>query len=177
MELKDFPHTISFRDIRYPRMEFRTGELMLILPHSTDPNSVIEKHKKWISEKIKFIEECKMEAETKVLVQRKDDDFKSLVLEHIIKISNEIGVRTNNVIFRTLKTKWASLSPKLNMTVNMLMKYLPENLIEYILYHEHAHLRQKYHNGDFWKLIKIKYKDIEKYEKDLFTYWFKIHNK
>lgn len=42
-----------------------------------------------------------------------------------------------------MKTKWASFSPKNNLTINKLMKYLPDDLIEYVIFHEISHLRGK----------------------------------
>lgn len=174
MELKDIPHKISFRDIRYPRMEFPTGELMLILPKGTDPEEIFRKHKKWVREKTKFIDECRKAAKIKKLIQRKDDDFQGLVLQYIVKISQEINAKINRVIFRTLKTKWASISPKKNLTFNTLMRFLPDHLIEYIVFHEIVHLKQKHHNASFWEMISGRFKNYQDLERDLFIYWFKL---
>lgn len=174
MELKDIPHKISFRDIRYPRLEFRTEELILILPKRTDPEEIFRRHKKWIADKIKLIEECRKAAKTKELIQRGNKDFQGLVLQYIVKISQNMNVKINRVIFRTLKTKWASISSKKNLTFNSMMKFLPDYLIEYIVFHEIAHLKHKHHNADFWKVISGRFKNYRDLEKDLFIYWFKL---
>lgn len=174
MELKDIAHKISYRDIRYPRLEFQTGELMLILPKRTDPEEIFQRHKKWVMEKTKFIDECRKAAKAKKLIQREDEDFQGLVLQSIVKMSQEINVKINRVIFRTLKTKWASISSKKNMTFNKMMRFLPDYLIEYIVFHEIAHLRQKHHNADFWEMISGRFENYKDLEKDLFIYWFKL---
>jgi len=54
------------------------------------------------------------------------------------------------------------------------MKYLPEYLIEYIIFHELVHIIEKNHNSRFWEIISGKYKDYQKSEKELFKYWFKV---
>lgn len=174
MELKNIPHKISFRNICYPRMEFQTGELMLVLPKGTDPEEIFRKHEKWIIEKIMFIKECRKAAKTKTIIKRKDDDIQGLVLQYIVKISQEINVKINSVIFRTLKTKWASISTKKNLTFNTMMRFLPDYLIEYIVFHEIAHLKHKHHNEKFWEMISSRFKNYQGLEKDLFIYWFKL---
>jgi hypothetical protein len=73
-----------------------------------------------------------------------------------------------------MKTKWASCSKNDNLTINALLKYVPEDLIEYIIFHETAHTRERRHNDAFWKIIHTKFKDPETKEKSLLTYWFLI---
>ena len=128
-------------------------------------------------EKTKFIDECRKAAKAKKLIQRKDEDLQGLVLQYIVKMSQEINVKINKVIFRTLKTKWASISSKKNMTFNKMMRFLPDYLIEYIVFHEIAHLRQKHHNSDFWEMISGRFDSYKDLEKDLFIYWFKLKGK
>lgn len=36
---------------------------------------------------------------------------------------------------------------------------------------------EKRHNSNFWKLIKMEFKDYEKKEKDLLIYWFLIQKR
>jgi hypothetical protein len=73
-----------------------------------------------------------------------------------------------------MKTKWASHSKNNNLTVNTLLKYLPNDVIEYIIYHEITHSLERKHNERFWRLINKKFPDYETKEKDLLTYWFLI---
>ena len=174
MELKDIPHKISFRDIRYPRLEFQTEELMLVLPKGTNPEEIFRKHKKWVREKTEFIDECRKAAKTKKIIQREDKDFQGLVLQYIVKISQEINVKINRAIFRTLKTKWASISPKKNLTFNKMMRFLPDYLIEYIVFHEITHLKNKHHNAGFWEVISGRFTNYQDLEKNLFIYWFNL---
>jgi predicted metal-dependent hydrolase len=54
------------------------------------------------------------------------------------------------------------------------MKYLPEDLIQYITYHEITHAIERKHNENFWNIINRKFKDATNKEKDLLTYWFLI---
>jgi predicted metal-dependent hydrolase len=125
---------------------------------------------------MEFIEECLKESGKKEPIQRADDDFKGLVLTLIMQASDELNVRLNNVIFKLMKTKWASFSALKNLTINKLAKYLPEYLIKYIVFHELAHLKQKRHNDKFWEIISKKFKNYSALEKGLFVYWFRLNS-
>ena len=58
-----------------------------------------------------------------------------------------------------------------------MMKYLPEKLIEYIIYHELAHLIEKRHNERFWEIIEERFEDFKSLEMSLFANWFLINSK
>jgi len=174
MELQDIPHKISYRDIKYPRIEFTSGKLHFILPPNSLPEGLFHKHKKWIQKKKRFIEECLKESEKKDLIKRSENEFRGLVLSLIIKISEEMKVRINQVYFKMMKTKWASLSSKKNIMINKLGRTLPEHLIEYIVFHEIVHLKHKRHDERFWAIIKEKFRNYQELEKDLAIYWFKL---
>jgi predicted metal-dependent hydrolase len=71
-----------------------------------------------------------------------------------------------------MKTKWASHSQNNNLTINTLLKFLPEDLIRYIVYHETAHNVERKHNEIFWSLIKRKHPDYQTKEENLLAFWF-----
>ena len=174
MELKDIPHKVFYRNIKYPRLEFGSGKLHFILPLDKKPEAIYRKHKKWIIKKIEFIEECLNEASNVNLIERTYKEFKELIYYLAAEAANEMKLEINKVTLRMMKTKWASSSSKRNLTINKLMKYLPEHLIKYIIYHEITHFKQKKHNDEFWKIISKKFHDYKKLERDLFIYWFKL---
>jgi len=174
MELQDIPHRISYRQIKYPRIEFTSGELHFILPPNSRSEELFHKHKKWIQKKRQFIEQCLKESEKKHLIKRSDVEFRGLVLSLIVKISEEMKVRINQVYFKLMKTKWASLSSKKNIMINKLARALPEHLIEYIVVHEIGHLKQKRHDERFWAIMEQRFRNYQELENDLAVYWFKL---
>jgi len=170
-------YKVSYRDIKYPRVELKTGELLFILPHGYNPDIFYEKHKSWIYKKTSFVEECLNSAKNKKLTGGSYEEFKRLVYKITDELSLDLKVNINEVRFRKMRTKWASLSSVKNLTVNKNMKYLPEYLIEYIIFHELTHIIEKNHNSKFWEIISGKYKNYQELEKELFEYWFKIAEK
>lgn len=174
MELSEILYEVSFRNVKYPRLEFTTGKLLLILPYGYSPKTVLEKHKSWITKKLGFINECLKESYKIEIHQREKKELEELVSSLIKKISMELNVRIKKVFWREMKTKWASLSKKGNLTVNVLINKLPSHLIEYIVYHELTHLIEKRHNENFWRVIHRKFENYRELEKELFIYWFAI---
>jgi hypothetical protein len=174
MALRDIPYRVSHRDIRFPRLEFTTGELLFVLPRGHDAGVLLQKYGHWIQRKVAFIRECLDNSAAKKLASRSDDEFSGMIHAIAGESAVQLRVKQNAIYFRTMKTKWASLSAKKNLTVNTLMKYLPDYLIRYVIFHEMAHLVEKRHNGRFWNLISRKYKNYREKEKELFTYWFLV---
>ena len=76
-----------------------------------------------------------------------------------------------------MNSKWASCSTQKSLTINTLLKYLPDKLITYVIFHEIAHIQEKKHNEAFWKIINSHFPDYTSKEKELFEYWFAIRDK
>ena len=168
------PYKISYRPIKYPRLEFRTGELLIILPPGTSPDTLLRKYKHWIGKQSAFIKECLEATKDRKLYIRSDEEFRRLVHHFAEDISRDLAVTLNRIFFRRMRTKWASLSSARNLTVNTLMRYLPEHLIEYVAFHEITHIIEKRHNERFWNIISSRFKDYQEMEKEMFIYWFLI---
>lgn len=170
-------YEVKYRDIKYPRLEFKSGELELILPFGEKPKDLLEKHRKWIIKKQNFIKDCLKASNDKELESRDEKELREIVNYIANEISEDLNVNVNQVFFRKMRTKWASCSPKKNLTINTMMKYLPEKLIEYIIYHELAHLIEKKHNERFWEIIEEKFEDFKSLEMSLFANWFLINSR
>ncbi len=174
-KIRQIPYSVTYRNIKYPRLEFRTGELVLVLPHNGhNPEEIIEKHRKWIEGKIKFISDH-LKRSAKVRVENRSiKELQSLINGYVEEHSNTLNVNVNRIYIRKMKTKWASCSRKRNITVNALLRHLPDNLIRYVLYHEMVHIIEWAHNERFWKIIEDEYTNHNKYESELFVYWFRV---
>jgi len=169
-------YTLDYRNVKHPRLEFKTGTLLLILPkHYKSEKQTLEKYQKWIQKKQLTINKALEEAKTKAINQTKTEkELRTLVTQTAQNYQTELNTKINKIYFRKMKTKWASHSKNGNLTINTLLKYLPENVVEYIIYHEIAHSIERKHNEKFWNLISKKFKDYPTKEKDLLTYWFLI---
>jgi predicted metal-dependent hydrolase len=168
-------YEVDYRNVRYPRLEYKTGNLLLILPKDYDKTAILDKHRRWIMHKEQIIKQALETAEERTLnLDRTDEELRQFVNSTIKKIEKETHININKVFFRRMRTKWGSYSSKSNLTINTLLKYLPEELIDYIIFHELAHSQERKHNERFWQIISRKFKDYQTKEKDLLVYWFLV---
>ena len=64
----------------------------------------------------------------------------------------------NRAGFRCQKTRWGSCSGKNNISLNVNIAFLPEELQDYVLLHELVHTKVKNHSRKFWA-------ELDKYTK------------
>jgi predicted metal-dependent hydrolase len=172
-------YTLDYRNVKHPRLEYKTGTLLLILPkHYKNEKQTLEKYKKWIQRKELTINKALKETQTKTINRdRTDKQLRELVQTLAQNYQTELNTKINRIYFKKMKTKWASHSKNRNLTINTLLKYLPEYIIEYIIYHEITHSIERKHNERFWNLVSKKFKNYPIKERDLLTYWFLIQKR
>jgi hypothetical protein len=175
----ELTYDITYRSIKYPRVEFKTGNLLLILPKNyQNERKLLENYKDWIYKKHHEILSAYEASRSKSLItSRSPEEFKRMSNQFIKENVSDLHLKINKVCFKRLKSKWASCSSNRNLTINTILQYLPKQLIEYVLYHEIVHLLERRHNNEFWKIIEKKFKDYPKKEKELFVYWFLTQKK
>lgn len=177
MHNKNSAHTTIYRNIRYPRLELKTGTLTLILPNEyTKKDELLRKHKDWIKQKQQTIQNALQQAKTTRLNQtRTPQQLKILINKTVQQTQTELDTTIERTFYRTMKTKWASLSKNRNLTVNTLTRHLPESLIQYIIYHELTHAKHgKKHDQTFWSQITSKFPNHQTLENNLLAHWFQI---
>jgi predicted metal-dependent hydrolase len=167
-------YSIEKRDIKYSRIEYRKGTLCLILPKSYDEKQILEKHQDWISSKKNAIELALKRTEGLTLNDLNIESLKTVADDHAKSISSDLNILIGKLYFRKMRTKWASCSSDGNLTINTLCRYLPNNLIEYVIFHEIMHRIEKRHNSEFWERISSRYSDHNDIENLLFSYWFLV---
>lgn len=177
MERHKIPYSVSHRAVKYPRLEFNTGRLHVILPFGYKPQTLLEKHWRWIFDKVNFIEGCLKSASNRKMIDSTEEEFRDFIHSLVKRTSKDLGEKVNRIYFRTMRTKWASCSQKRNLTVNLRMRHLPEKLLKYVIFHEIVHLKEKKHNDQFWKLVARRFRDYQHLERELFVYWFKVTSK
>ncbi len=107
--------------------------------------------------------------ENKVLIEVRDLDSEESMryIEHILtevyrfeakkllpvslyELANKFGFQYNKVTIRNNRRNWGSCSAKNNISLNLQMMKLPDELIDYILLHELVHTEIKNHGPEFW---------------------------
>jgi len=76
-----------------------------------------------------------------------------LIREKAEKAGARLGLTYNRVIIRGQKTRWGSCSHKGNLSFNWKLIMAPEPVIDYVIIHELAHLKEMNHTKRFWRLV------------------------
>ncbi|ABN69865.1 protein of unknown function DUF45 [Staphylothermus marinus F1] len=169
---------IKYSMNKNPKLEVKPWGIQIILPENMDRReaySIIEKHKSWIKKKTMELQEALERSRNIKLVKRSKAEFKNLVKKLLDQVArDELGINPCKVVIRKMKTRWASCSPKGVITVNSLARYLPDNLVLYIIYHEICHIIEPKHNKDFWTCVQKYYPNYKELEKELLAYEVKL---
>jgi len=75
---------------------------------------------------------------------------KSRLVGRLKYLAEKHGFTYNRVFIRNQRTRWGSCSHKNNISLNMKLVLLPEELMDYVILHELVHIHRKDHSKAFW---------------------------
>jgi len=78
------------------------------------------------------------------------EDAKRRLQERLSYLARKCGFIFNKVDIRQQKTRWGSCSPKNNISLNIKLLLLPEELADYVMIHELVHTQIHNHSKRFW---------------------------
>ena len=70
-------------------------------------------------------------------------------------LADKYGFRYNKVSIKSQRTIWGSCSLKNNISLNMKLVKLPDELMDYIILHELVHTRIHNHSKKFWAELDL----------------------
>lgn len=76
-----------------------------------------------------------------------------LIKKRADELCSLLGVAYGRLSIRRAKTRWGSCSRKGNLNFNWKLIMVPEPVIDYVIIHELAHLKELNHSKNFWKLV------------------------
>lgn len=85
-----------------------------------------------------------------VMVEIYRFEAKKLLPPRLLELARAHGFAVNKITIRNNKRNWGSCSSQNNISLNLQMMKLPNELIDYILLHELAHTEIKNHGPQFW---------------------------
>ena len=84
--------------------------------------------------------------------------------------ARQMGVSYGRITVRAAKTRWGSCSSRKNLNFNYKLAYMPQEIMDYVVVHELAHLRHMNHSREFWELVEQYIPDYRERRK-----WLKEH--
>ena len=92
------------------------------------------------------------------------------LVNRLDELCRQDGFRYNKVFVKNQKTRWGSCSAKNNINLNVNLVRLPDELIDYVLFHELVHTKIKNHSQLFWQELSRFVKDPKRLDKKLRRY-------
>jgi len=77
-----------------------------------------------------------------------------IIPARVRELNQPIGLSINSVSVRNQKSRWGSCSRKGNLNFNWRLLLVPPLVMDYLIYHELAHLKELNHSIHFWKLVE-----------------------
>ena len=126
--------TVPRRQTLKNAQEFVDKKINWIKKHSNNMKVLIEKSKK--------------------LPKIDREEARENLEKRLSELAEQHNFQFNRVSIRSQRTRWGSCSSKDNISLNMKLLHLPQQLIDYILLHELVHTRVKNHSKDFWNELE-----------------------
>ena len=179
----EFEYAVEYRKVKYIRYQIRNGKVRIIIPKGAkvDVEKCINMKKKWLYRNLvtykKKMEENEKKTRNMNLEYRTLNNLRILVNQYVEKYESQLNVKVNRLQFRDTIHKWGSCSSKKNITLSKNLRFVPEYLVAYIVFHEMVHLIILSHNNEFYKIIKTEFPDHERCDEKLSQYEFLISKK
>ncbi len=115
----------------------------------------------------KFIVSMPQNTTQETLESLFDNFYKSKAIEAITPMveewSSKMNLHPKHIGFRKAKRRWGSCSSQNSLSFNYYLMKLPLPVVEYVVVHELAHIKEKNHSKNFWALVEKflpHYKDL-----------------
>ena len=78
-------------------------------------------------------------------------EARKFLVQKLMTLADQHGFKVGNVSVRKQKTRWGSCSVNNNISLNINLIHLPQQLMTYVILHELLHTRIKNHGRQFWR--------------------------
>lgn len=95
---------------------------------------------------------------------------KAKLTEQTALYAAKMHVSPRRITIRDQKTRWGSCSSKGNLNFNWRLILMPEEILDYVVVHELAHLKEMNHSQTFWAVVERTLPDYKVRRK-----WLKEH--
>ena len=126
------------------------------VPRRTSFKSALEfvrVKKPWIKKHLAKIKEYENQkkAFNDIFLSIDKTEARKKIIGRLQQLAEQHGFTYNKVSIRNQRTRWGSCSGKGNISLNMKLVVLPQELFDYVILHELVHTRIHNHSRKFWK--------------------------
>jgi predicted metal-dependent hydrolase len=107
----------------------------------------------WIKKQLLNLKqkEARYKKLTENLREFDSEDARKTLVKRLADLAAKHRFTYNRVFIRNQKTRWGSCSAKNNISLNIKLARLPEEVSDYVILHELVHTRIKNHGKRFWQ--------------------------
>lgn len=156
-------------------MQVKWWELIVKAPFFTTKKTIegfIYKHSLWIEEKLEIHKNKKKLSDEDIKNLRKE--AKKYIPDRVKFIANKYWLKYNKVRITSAKTRWWSCSSRKNLNFTYRLILTPIEVIDYVIVHELAHLKEMNHSKKFWLEVEKMMSDYKVHRKWLKKEWMNI---
>lgn len=81
-------------------------------------------------------------------------EAKSYLVPRTRALAAQKNIFINKVTIKNMRTRWGSCSSKSNINLSLFLMLLSDELIDYVIWHELAHIKHKNHSAAFWQHLE-----------------------
>jgi len=143
---------VTKQDTRSRAVEYTPGFLQLAMPNHNEPSAVERKVLQWYKK------------------QALTDFSRRLAL-----FATKLGVPTPELFLSNARSRWGSCNSRKEIRLNWRLLQAPPHIINYVVCHELAHLKEMNHSAKFWAVVGSIFPDYKTAEKELKAWSPKLH--
>lgn len=133
-------------------------------------DDIVEKHRVWIRNRLKKIEERKeinenTEALSKEELKTLYEKAAKVIPERTAYFAEKIGVTYGRITIRCQKTRWGSCSSSGNLNFNCLLMLTPPQVLDSVVVHELCHRKEMNHSRRFYAEVYKVFPEYDKWNK------------
>ena len=133
-------------------LEYEPGRISVALPTPNDQTSIARKVLQWYKKQALA-------------------DFK----RRIALLAAKLGVEIPPLLLSSARSRWGSCNSRGEVRLNWRLLQAPPHIINYVVAHELAHLKEMNHSAKFWATVERIYPDYKTAEKELKAWSTRLH--
>ncbi len=122
-----------------------------------DIDAFLQSKSSWITEHLEIVKSTIAQMPPK-LSEQELSELRERAKKEIPACVNHyaslMGVEYGRITVRTQKTRFGSCSSKGNLNINLAVMLMPQDIADYVIVHELAHLKEMNHSQRFWKEVE-----------------------
>ena len=149
----------------------REGLIVRVPSHAAQEQveKFINYHKDWLEKHLKAMEERQKELSsvnklTMDEIRDLADKALKLIPERVKYYAPLLGVKYGRITIRNQRSRWGSCSGKKNLNFNCLLMLTPPEVIDSVVVHELAHLKEMNHSDRFYAEVLRVFPDYWKWQ-------------